>query len=653
VTAGGRFPATTLLGESVVLDDLAPTRRGRAYPAAGTTAALLLPAGLLLGTLVVWPVVRIVHASLTSPGRGFVGLTHFRTALDTEGAAAVFGRTALWAIVVPAVVTAVGFALAWASPRGRSGGVLALVLVAPIALPLVVTGVAFRLLYDPDPSRGTVARLLGWGLERFGGDRADVPELLGPRLVTLALMSAFVWAWVGLAVVVFRAALTRLPPELADVVKAHGGSRLDVVRDAFWRPLLRRTSAIVFALVAVGTVRTFDLILVMAPGSVRDDASVLAVLQWQTSAGTTTGPAAALGVLWLGAVALGVVAAARWSRQPWPLPPRQIVPRAWPGQVVDWVRHPRLSRPRLPRLGLPRPHAPGFLHRTARPAPDARPDWHDRWAQLGGPLGTIRRVAPAAVVVAWLIPLAVLVLTSLRGTRAAATTGWWTGSFALQLGAYHDAFSGDALTRSLVLTGALAIVVTVVVLVLALPTAYALAWRVPPGAPVVGFLLLGAAVVPIQVIAGPITEVFDALGVTSTWLRLALVHVALGLPFGVLVLRNALSDVSLEQIRQARLAGRPEHDVVRRKMLPAIASAGVAVAVLEFVQVWNDLVVGLLFGGAGTTPIGLLVQGQTRQFVTNSGPLAAASVVASIVPVVLVLLARDEVVDGLVGGAIR
>ena len=64
----GRWPVSEVrvLGELAVLDDVGPPRRGRAYPAAGATSALLLPASLLLGGLVVWPVLRTLHASVTT-----------------------------------------------------------------------------------------------------------------------------------------------------------------------------------------------------------------------------------------------------------------------------------------------------------------------------------------------------------------------------------------------------------------------------------------------------------------------------------------------------------------------------------------------------------------------------------------------------------
>ncbi|WP_406103981.1 ABC transporter permease subunit [Micromonospora globbae] len=584
-----------VLGEPVVLDDVGPPRRGRAYPAAGATSALLLPAALLLGGLVLWPVLRTVHASVTSDGR-WVGAAHFRAALAAPGTGAVVGRTLLWALLVPAVVTGLGYLLAAASRRSQEGGLVRLILVVPTALPLVVTGVTFRLMYDPDPSRG-LATLLAARLTGRTGDA--VPQLLGPGLVTVALMSAFVWAWVGLAVLVFRAALDRLPSSLADAVRAYGGGRRHVLWDAQWRPLLLRTVAVVFALVALGTSRTFDLILVMTPGSVRDEASVLALRVWQTSGGTTTGEGAALGVIWLVAVAAGMLVAALFVRQAWP-PPRAVDP----------------------------PEA------DPASAPPRRP----------------LRLLAAGAAVAWLVPLAVLVATSLHGPVEAAARGWWAAP--PSLASYRELVTGGELWRSLAFTLLLATGVTATVLVVALLAAYPLAWLTGPAAQVTGLLLMTAVVVPVQVIAGPVNEVLGVVLSSGTARGLALVHVALGVPFAVLVLRNAFADLPADRVRAARLTGRNWWGTLRRlarQCRPAI----LAVSVLEFVQVWNDLVVGLLFSGPDAAPLGLFLAGQTRGFVAGSGVLAAGSVIASVLPVVLVVLARRQLVAGLVSGGVR
>jgi alpha-glucoside transport system permease protein len=612
-----RSPAN-LLGATYTLDDVGPAHRGRAHPSLIVSTVLLFPAAGLVVGVVIYSLARVAYTSLTGPD-GFVGLEHFRTALDVEGVGGTFVRSFGWAVAVPAVVTMVALVMARSLPRRREDPtgvkVLLAVIVAPIGLPLVVTGVAFRLLYDPDPQRGLVTDLANL----LPGD-ADSNALLGPRWITLSLMSAFVWAWLGLAVVVFRTALDRLQPDLGEAVRAGGGSRWRAFVDGEWRPLVRRTYWIMFALIALATVRAFDLILVMAPGSVVDEASVLALLQWQTSAGVTTGPAAALGVLWMLVVVLGVAVAALWSRQSWPPP---VVPKPGPG----------------PRARIP---------------------------VKVGPL------LAAAPVVVWLLPVLVLVGTALHDARPAALDGWWEPPFGT--GSVTGAFAWDrGLLRSMGLTFTLAVFVTGVVLVLGLLAAYALAWIGPPGAHLAGIVLLCAAVVPIQVIALPITDVLERLGLAGTPAGLALVHAALGLPVAVLLLRNALSDLPPTEVRRVRLEssrkveGAQQGNRLRRTALwrstareawtvrslateKGMSAVLVAVALLEFVQVWNDLVVGLLFGGADTVPLGVLVQGEARQFVSNSGPLAAAALVAALVPVMLMALGYRRVVEGLVTG---
>jgi alpha-glucoside transport system permease protein len=261
----------------------------------------------------------------------------------------------------------------------------------------------------------------------------------------------------------------------------------------------------------------------------------------------------------------------------------------------------------------------------------------------------LRRGLPILIALVWAVPVLALAATSLHSPQDAATRGW--AAAPLRLSSYREVLADDDLVRSLWFTGVLALSVTVVVVVLALPAGYALARLRPPGTAAAGVLLVAASAVPVQVLAGPINEVLELVGLAGTSFGLGLVHVALGVPFAVLVLRNALADVPGARVRAARTAGRREWGVLWR-VAPAAGPAIVAVAVLEFVQVWNDFVVGLLFGGSGT-PLGLLLFGQTRQFVSNSGTLAAFALLASVPPLVLIVLARRRVITGLVSGAVR
>jgi alpha-glucoside transport system permease protein len=605
----------------IVLLDVGPARRHRVHPTTVAASATLLPvAAVLVGALVLWPVARTVQISITRGG-GFG--ENVEAAWDLGAVL----RTGAWAVGVPLLVSSLGLYLAQLSMRSRwLDRSPTAVLVAPVALPLVVVGVAVRLLAQPDPGRHGATWLADW-VGRIVPGLGDSPVWLGPRLITYVAMAAFVWAWLGLAVVVFRAALRRLPPTLADVVRAHRGSPWRLWVDARWRPLLGRVWAVVFAIVAVMAIRTFDLLLVLAPGSVLRDASTLAVVQWQSPGGATTGPAAAVGVLWLLAVA-----------------------------VVGGVALVLLLSL---RSGQPARRSSGGL--AVAGAEPSRP-------RQDGPAGWRRPLVPAAIGLVWLAPLLVMIGTSFHSRTEAVATSWWSPPYSLESfgstlgpGAAHDR-SDLASAGSIALTAALALLVSAVVLVVALLAVRALAempgWRADP----VVVALLVAAVVPIQAVAGPVADLLDRIdgypGVAmSDQLRLVLIHVALGVPLAVVVLRSAGVEPGLDglravwrsaETRKIRAAARWIGDVIWNRE-PAL----VAVLVLVFLQVWNDFVVGLMFGGPDVVPLGLRLYGQTRQFVTNSGVLAAASVVASLVPLAIVVATHHKVVDGLVGGGER
>lgn len=610
-----------LLGEIVVLDDVGPIRRRRGHPLLRAVAApLLVGAAGLVGVLVVLPTVMTVVSAVTMEG-GFLRWADDVPAVwDLEGFWPAWLRTLLWAAVVPAVVTAAGLLLAWYLPRSP-GRVLGAILVAPVAVPLVVTGIVFRLLYHPDRDRGPATYLFG-AVPGEGG-------WLGPNAITAALVLAFVWVWLGLVTVVVRAALDRVPQAVEDAARLSGRRGLKLFRDAFWRPVVGRVVALLFLLMAVASVRILDLILVMVPGSVLGDALVFSVLHWQSSGGVTTGASASLGSLWLAAagtvLALALLLRPRWSA-------------ATPAE--------------------PRPGAAGG-DRDGDGGDGDKAGWATRAAQP--------RVLMAVVVAfAWLAPLLVLALTALHAPDVAAAGGWWSRPLGLgswgELGALRF-WPSFWLTASLTLAVCVTAVTVGVLAVEALERASARVARV------VVLVMVAAAVVPVQVIAGSVNDVFGVVDRASPLdvpdaARLGLVHLALAVPLCVVVLYAAGSrafeivrtfslyvgpDVVGRRARAATVAGRAWDTLWKVGREPAVVAAFVFV----FLQVWNDFVVGLFFSGRQAVPLGLLLFGQTRQFVVNSGPLAAGSVVMLAVPLALLVVAHRKVTVGLIWQSLR
>ncbi|GAA3556862.1 sugar ABC transporter permease [Kribbella ginsengisoli] len=551
-----------------------------------------LPA-LLLSSLLFIPIAVTVVAAFRRPD-GTFGLGNF-TVMGDPAALHAVGNSLAWIAVALGLVV-VGFLLALVSYRlpGLST-FLQPALVIPFAVSVLVSGVTFRLIYDPTPERGTVTAV--W-TKLFGSS----PVWLGPGLFWLVLVSAFGWTWLGYVVSLFRAGLDAIPDDVSRTLAAEGvtGWRRLLALEL---PLLRPITGVVTLTLVIAAVRVFDLVLIVVPGPMQRDADVLGLNWWRaTSTGEPAGRTAALGVVLFAIVAAVAVIGVRGLRR-----------RRW-AMPVSVVR-PVLARSRPSR----------------------------RVRRIGWTVGF-------AVSLIWILPAVVLVATALHSPREAGLRGWWSLD-----GIGVDSFTAAVnagLLRALLSTLLISSVATLVLLVIAVPTAYLVAWGGLPHwlGRLVSSSFVVLAVTPVQMYAAPLRDAIGTAGLAGSRVALALVHAAAGLPFAVLLLRSAFASAPPVLVAEA-LRGPARQSAVLATVQRTYRPALVAVAVLEFALVWNDFIVGFLISGPGTTPLSLVLWGEARQFSASSGTVAAAAVVASVVPVALLLTFWRTVVRGLTVGS--
>lgn len=120
--------------------------------------------------------------------------------------------------------------------------------------------------------------------EAYGG-----VEWLGPTLVTPAVIGAYVWMWAGFAMVLIGAGLAAVPRELLEAARVDGASEWQVLR-RITVPLLAPVLAVVLVTLIINVMKVFDLVFVIAPGAVQDDANVLALQLYRTSFGADSDP---------------------------------------------------------------------------------------------------------------------------------------------------------------------------------------------------------------------------------------------------------------------------------------------------------------------------------------------------------------------------
>ncbi|MQA86100.1 MAG: ABC transporter permease subunit [Streptosporangiales bacterium] len=567
----------------------APRRRTNRY-------LLGLPAAVLLGLLLAPTLWTVWLALRTDDG---VGLGNF-VAVVTDPEAVRAGANSLTWVVMAICLLGLGLGIALLSRRvERLWGVLLYVMVLPFGISLLVSGAAFRMIFDPTPEHGIASA----AAERLTGSS---PVWLGTGSIRFVLVSAFAWTWLGYVVSLFRAGLDAIPVDVIRTARAEGLSRLSRLRH-LELPILRPVTAIVVLTLIVAAARLFDLILIVTPGSSQDEVDVVALRWWHmVTSSPDPGRPAALAVL-LSVFVVGVaLVGMRGMRRPWAIP-------EYPADG-EAAKH-RYS---------------GRLERSA--------SW----------------IVGFVVAVMWAFPLLVLAATAWHEPAQAGAGGWWRFE---GLGAESFVEAANVgLWRSLFGTAVIAVLATALVLTAAVPAAYLLAWGGLPRwlgrSLVVLFVML--AVLPVQMYAGPLGDVVDTLGLGGSRIPLIFVHAAAGLPFAMLVLRPAFASAPPD-LAAAVVLGRTGQRAAfgsvwrRRRYRPAL----VAVAVLEFVLVWNDFIVGFLISGPGSSPLTLLLWGEARQFAASAGTVAASAVVASLVPAVVLLTTWKRVIRGLTGGALR
>jgi alpha-glucoside transport system permease protein len=110
---------------------------------------------------------------------------------------------------------------------------------------------------------------------------------LGARLITPSIIIAYMWIWAGFAMVVIAAGLAAIPRDVMEAARTDGASEWQVFRRVT-APLLMPVLTVVFITMLINVLKVFDIVISVAPGSVQDDASVLALAMWRTSFGGTS-----------------------------------------------------------------------------------------------------------------------------------------------------------------------------------------------------------------------------------------------------------------------------------------------------------------------------------------------------------------------------
>ncbi|MER6776981.1 MULTISPECIES: carbohydrate ABC transporter permease [unclassified Streptomyces] len=256
----------------------------------------------------------------------------------------------------------------------------------------------------------------------------------------------------------------------------------------------------------------------------------------------------------------------------------------------------------------------------------------------------------------WLMPALGLLISSFLSPTDLNRGGWWqalTAPTRLTADNYERLLANDTITGALLSTVAIAVPATLLVVGLGSLAGYAFAWLEFPGRDWLFLIVVGLLVVPVQVALIPVSELFGAIGLFETTAGVVLFHTAFGLPFAVFLLRNFFAEIPRELLEAARLDGAGELRLFARVVLPLGGPAIASLAIFQFLWVWNDMLVALVFADSANPPITVALQQQVRQFGNNIDVLAPGAFLSMVVPLVVFFAFQRQFVSGVMAGAVK
>jgi alpha-glucoside transport system permease protein len=263
-----------------------------------------------------------------------------------------------------------------------------------------------------------------------------------------------------------------------------------------------------------------------------------------------------------------------------------------------------------------------------------------------------------AIALIWSIPSLGLLISSFRPAEAIASTGWWTvfkPPVVLTTELYIEALTREGMAQSFVNSLFISIPATVIPIMVAAFAAYAFAWLEFPGRQVLFVAIIGLLVVPLQMTFIPILRVYNQVGLTGTFPAIWLAHAAYGLPFAIYLLRNSIGALPRDLFESAFLDGASSYDIFFRIVLPLVVPSIASLVIFQFMWVWNDLLVALIYVGGtpSVAPMTVTISNLVNSLGGNWQVLTAAAFISVILPLLVFFTLQRYFVKGILAGSVK
>ena len=271
-------------------------------------------------------------------------------------------------------------------------------------------------------------------------------------------------------------------------------------------------------------------------------------------------------------------------------------------------------------------------------------------------------LAVIGICVVWSIPTVGLLVSSVRDPIDITRTGWWeallhpfdAAQWTLQN--YVDVLTEEGMSTAFINSLIVTIPATVIPITVAAFAAYAFAWMSFPFKNAIFVAIVGLLVIPLQSTLIPVLRLLAGAGIAGEFLAVWLAHTGYGLPFAVFLLRNYMGGLPREVFESASIDGASHSTAFFRLAIPMSVPVLASLAIFQFLFVWNDLLVSLIYIGP-TNPENLPMTVVISNLVSSLGGethfLTAAAFLTMILPLVVFILLQRYFVRGITGGAVK